>query len=63
MMLYVGTPTAHLIVALVWIFALVGIILTLVFWAATGRYTSASTSSWDGWSSSSPHRSSPPAGA
>lgn len=35
MMLYVGTPTAHLIVALVWIFALVGIIFTLIFW---GRY-------------------------
>lgn len=35
LMLFVGTPTAHLVVALVWILAVVGIIFTLIFW---GRY-------------------------
>jgi hemolysin III len=35
MMLFVGTRTAHLVLALVWLLAVVGIILTLIFW---GRY-------------------------
>ncbi|MCK9547226.1 MAG: hemolysin III family protein [Sphaerochaeta sp.] len=36
LMLYIGTPTAHLVVALVWIFALLGIVFTLVFWDRYG---------------------------
>ncbi len=35
LMLFVGTETAHLVVALVWVLALLGIIFTLIFW---GRY-------------------------
>lgn len=35
LMLYIGTPTALLVVALVWTFALAGIVFTLIFW---GRY-------------------------
>jgi hemolysin III len=35
MMLYINTPTARLVLVLVWLFALLGIIFTLIFW---GRY-------------------------